>query len=132
MPNEIISEKTLEQAKALLEEGRVSESWATLGAAGDEYAVGAAEVTSKEPSLLQSVTKAHWDNVVGNKVRQEKRAPTAKQHLGQYIDEVERVPSQLPDSRFIENSYRKSVVDNGLPPEVAIDLTYNRLVSQLR
>jgi len=120
-----IPQKALQKAFELHNQGRISEAYAVLARAGDEYAADAAEILGVEPSFFKSVVESLWDAQVGAKVRKEKWMPTARQHQKQYLMGMQKNAGHLPKSNFIENSYKKSAIDNNLPETVAIDLILN-------
>lgn len=114
-------------------QSKISEAWAFLGARGDSYAYLAAKVVTDNTSsmgviqrLFYEMVRLQWDNTVGTGVwGTQVFRNVGVQHLNQYIRLLELSTNgsiaTLPNTLEIEASYRNALIDNGLPPQTAID-----------
>ncbi|AMW35863.1 calcium-binding protein [Haematospirillum jordaniae] len=70
----------------------------------------------------------HWDETVGKNTYDQKFEAVAKQHCSNYIELIEAGNKYiLPESRFIEESYKSALEKHSVSPEAAIDGYVNTL-----
>jgi len=126
-PTRSISLSTVSEARNLQAQGKTSEAWGVLAAAGDEYATQAAYITDPEtPHSLKSIVKSLWITNGGQEALQ-RWDVVAEKHLDNYLRLMEDNGGKLPTSFAIEQSYKDAVTSFGLPTSIAIDLVLNRI-----
>ena len=122
--------EVLYRARELWMEGNNAEAWRYLAEHGDTYADDAYNVVGRPKTftgdLFGTLVEKHWDNTAGPGAYQEKFNIVAGEHLGNYLDILDS--GYLPTQSDIEQSYRDSVVNNGLPPQAAFDGTFTRTI----
>lgn len=105
-----ISTETVAAARNLWAQGRVSEAWRLLAAAGDRYADNAAAITGdardSADRFFQDMVRNHWENTVGSDVYQQKFDEAAWRHLDNYLTHLEDTGA-LPTTQDIINSYEE-------------------------
>lgn len=125
-----VSLDVVTEARAKMASGDVAGAWRTLAEAGDTYAKWTARVTdASQPSMMRTLVESLWDTTAGAEVRTQKWDAVAQRHLTNYLDKVSDLGGRLPDSKFIEGSYRDSLIFHDVPTTAAVDLVLNALTS---
>jgi hypothetical protein len=126
-----ITPQQLATAQSYAAAGNYQEGWNYLASIGDNYADDAYAVTTGNAqnirqAMMYGMVRDYWDTVAGPGAYAEKFDSVSQQHFKQYVKEIADNGGILPNTEQIEASYRKSVVNNELPPKTAIDGALNK------
>lgn len=131
---DIIRVENLDRAQELHDQGRIAEAYAVLADAGDVYAANAYQITNDDHSgVFDFIVPNIWDYGAPG-MRDQMFMQAAATHQQNYLNAIRSgmfttsgglTFYELPDTYEIELSYYNSLVDNDLPPEIAIDLLIN-------
>lgn len=115
----------------LAKEGKTAEGWQLLAELGDGYADEAYEVIAEPRSFYGTVVRQHWANVAGMDAFAKHFKAVGIQHFQQYVEFIVSNDGRLPNTQFIEESYRQAVELAGLPPITAIDSLFSVIDREL-
>jgi len=131
---DIIRVEYLNRAQELHDQGRIADAYRVLADAGDVYAANAWLITNDDHTgIFDFLVPNLWDYGAPG-ARETMFMQVAAVHQQNYLNYIRdgafTAPGgltfyELPDTFEIETSYYNALVNNGLPPELAIDLLIN-------
>lgn len=104
--NVVIDQQTIEVALHLHDQGQYAEAYMALALAGDNYSAAALGIVGDYDNIFKGTVQGlweqqqpgsvstNWDNVAGR-------------HLFNYLTYINENGGNLPDTLFIEESYRR-------------------------